>query len=342
MIPSPPKKTAESQRDPLRILVATSFKVLPRYEEMPRGMCAIPYLLEGFGHEVRHVGAQDTLRFWRALRVLKDWRPHVILAHQRASLILGFLRKVRLVKCPIIHAWDDYYAIQHPLPTWLIWPLEVASVRWADYVVAASPYNLHLAKKWGLKCEFIPHGVLAESDPTPLRLESARTKVIYLGTQDRYKGSFELVEAVRNLNCDLFMVGDINHDLRRVAPANVHFVGPVPQPQVRAVLEQADILLNSSNQDSNFKLYDYIRAGKPLLGVKGRSEWLLKNGEEALLVDDIRAGLQQMLGNPELCRMLAANLHKKPIFTWEQIARKHEAALQKLAMQHNASASVTH
>ncbi len=319
----------------LKVVLGLASDMRVPYAECPRGLTAVPHFLEQFGHEVIYLKASDALRPWRVISMLKEWKPDIILTHLRPVLMLGLLRRLGLIRCPLVHVWDDYYAIQHRLPTWFIWPFEVLSVRWADYIVSVSPFNLHLAKKWGLPCEYIPYGISPDQRPTKVKLESKRTKIVYLGAQFRYKGTFELVQSVRDLDCDLFMVGPIDPELPPISPPNVHFVGEIPQPEVQAVLAQADMLLNSSNQDSNFKWYDYIAAGKPMVGVKGRPEWFLKDGEDALLVDDFRAGIRRLLADPALGRRLADNVKKRPVLTWEDVSRKFETMLARVSRLFN-------
>ena len=316
----------------LHIFFLSSYeKDLPPLASCPRGMVTIPHFLRKFGHRLTCVKA-DTLSSLKEIpQLILKQRPNVIFTMQRSAFYAAILKKLGKISTPIIHAWDDYYALQSSHPKWLAWPAEKFSVLGTDYIVTASPYNLHLAKKWGVPSEFIPHGISEEREPTSLKLQSSRLKILYLGTQDRYKRSFELVKAVQNLDCDLFMIGSINTDVQNVAPSNVYFMGSIPQSQVYETLIQADILVNPTDQDSNFKIYDYLSARKPILGIKGKQEWFFKNGENALLVENLRQGIQQLINDSLLREKLAYNTAQLPLFTWEQIAKKHEAALLRLA-----------
>ena len=223
---------------------------------------------------------------------------------------------------PVVHAWDDYYAEQSRLPMWLTWPIERWSVKGADLVTSVSHYNLHLAEKWGRPCRYIPHGVDGEQRPTTLRLDSSRMKVVYLGDQSPYKGVTDLVRAVDGVECDLYMVGTTNREVKAMSPANVHFTGPVPPEEVQAVLAQADVLVNPSDQDSNFKFAEYAKAGKAILGRRGRANWAFSDGEDALLVDDFREGLGRLIHDVDLRERIAANVQKREVLSWQAVAQR--------------------
>ncbi|MCU0642494.1 MAG: hypothetical protein MUF61_02870 [archaeon] len=80
------------------------------YKKCPRGSVAMPYLFHKRGHEVLALGKKQLLHFYSFYRAFK---PDVIVATWIPS---GFLpvvfKKLGLIKCPIVHAWDDYYAEQ--------------------------------------------------------------------------------------------------------------------------------------------------------------------------------------------------------------------------------------
>lgn len=311
--------------------MATCCELGHGFDEMPRGTYAILHYLRAFGHEVTFLDRKVAANPLRLYRRVAHICPDVVLAQHWSAVILGCLRRCGWVRCPVVHAWDDYYAEQTRIPTRLAWPFEVMGVQWMDHVTTVSRYNQHLAERWSVPCTFIPHGTHEPAHETATRLESVRMKVVYLGDQSSYKRVGDLVESVRGLACDLFMVGRPNPDLRRVAPGNVHFTGPVPAEEVQAVLAQADVLANPSDQDSNFKFFEYIRAGKPILGVKGRAEYAFRNGEDALLVDDLRAGLERLIREPDLRRRLAENVKKREWLTWEQAVRRLERVLLDVA-----------
>jgi glycosyltransferase involved in cell wall biosynthesis len=136
-----------------------------------------------------------------------------------------------------------------------------------------------------------------------------------------------LMDAMRGVDADLFMVGTINPDLQEVAPPNVRFVGRVPSREVQSVLRQADVLVNPSDQDSNFKLQEYIRAGKPILGVRGRMAWAFDHGKNAWLADDLREGMILLKDSSALRARLAEGVKTFRILTWQEAVRELETVL---------------
>lgn len=301
------------------------------YRTMPRGTFAYLHFLEQFGHQVVFFDKRQCLRPVGLVRALRRLRPDVVVGQHAGAFLGAVFRRLGLTGCPVVHAWDDYYDEQSRLPAWIIRPLEAFSVTGADHVTSVSRYNLHRARGWGRPATFIPHGVEADQRPTSVRLESSRFKAAYLGDQALYKGMRRLMEAMRGLDADLFMVGTVNPALRERAPANVHFIGRVPPQEVQAVLGQADVLVNPSDQDSNFKLQEYIRAGKPILGVEGRMAWAFTHGEDAWLAGDLREGLALLGRDAALRERLAAGLRRRRVLTWEEVGRELESVLLGVA-----------
>jgi glycosyltransferase involved in cell wall biosynthesis len=302
----------------------------PSYQSMPRGTFAYLHYLGRFGHEVRFFDRRACRRPARLLADLRAWPPDVCLAQHLGAFWLAMFRRTRMLRVPWVHAWDDYYAEQSRFPRWLMGPLERISVTGADHVTSVSRYNVHRARAWGISASFLPHGVEAEQRPGALTLPGSRFKAVYLGDQALYKGMRRLVEAMRGLDADLFMVGTVNPALRDRAPANVHFVGRVPPQEVQAVLGQADVLVNPSDQDSNFKLQEYIRAGKPILGVEGRMAWAFEHGRNAWLCSDLGDGMRRLAADPALRATLADGVRALPVPTWEQVGREMEAVLARV------------
>ena len=300
------------------------------YETMPRGTFAYLHYLEQFGHRVVFFDKRHCHRPARLALALRRLKPDVVVGQHFGAFLGVLFKRLGLIRCPVVHAWDDYYAEQSRLPGWLMGFLERLSVTGADHVTSVSRLNVHRAEQWGTPATFIPHGIEPAVEPAALTLQSARTKAVYLGDQSLYKGMTALMEAMRGVEADLFMVGTVNPALRALAPDNVHFVGRVPPRQVRGVLEQADILVNPSNQDSNFKLQEYVRAGKAILGVEGHMAWAFRHGEDAWLTADLRDGLKRLAGDPGLRDRLAEGVRRRPVLTWEQVGRELEAVLLRV------------
>jgi len=297
------------------------------FHAIPRGTYAYIHYLQQFGHEVIHEDRPACRRPFRLLQRLRQWQPDVVLGQHAGAMLAAFWRRIGVLRCPVVHAWDDYYSEQSRLPNWVVWPMEKASVTGSDHVTSVSRYNVGLARQWGIAATFIPHGVTPDQRPSSMVIGSARFKVIYLGDQSLYKGMHRLMAAMEAMDADLFMVGTTNPELQRIAPPNVQFVGKVLPQEVQAVLRQADVLVNPSDQDSNFKLQEYVRAGKPILGVTGRMACAFEHGKDAWLADDLRAGLIRLKEDAVLRARLEAGLRQRSIMTWEEVGRALESVL---------------
>jgi len=298
------------------------------YERMPRGTFAYLHFLQQFGHEVRHWNRPAILRPRRLLFELRAWKPDVILTQHAGAVLATWWRWMGVIQTPVVHAWDDYYAEQSRLPYVLARPIEWFSVVRADRVTSVSLWNVHQAWRWGVPAIHIPHGVHGEIRETRHRLEAPGLKIVYLGDQSWYKGMRRLIEAMRRCpEATLFLVGDENPELRRRAPSNVRFTGRVPPEEVPAILRQADVLVNPADQDSNFKLQEYLRAGRPILGVNGRMNMAFTHGQDAWLVDDLAQGIHELGRNPLLRKQLAEGARHRPVLTWEHCVRRLEGVL---------------
>lgn len=172
--------------------------------------------------------------------------------------------------------------------------------------------------------------VEAEQHESALVLDSGRFKLVYMGDQSLYKGMLRLIQAMDGVDADLFMVGTPNRTLQRLAPSNIKFAGTVSPQEVLSILRQADVLVNPSDQDSNFKLQEYVRAGRPILGVAGRMSWAFEHGKDAWLVDDLREGVIRLRDDVALRSRLVEGLKDRPVLTWEQVVRKLEEVLLKV------------
>ncbi len=300
------------------------------YERMPRGTFAYLHFLEQFGHVVRFWTRSDCRHPGRFLADVRMWNPDVILAQHAGALLAAVWRRRRWLKSPVVHAWDDYYAEQSRIPFLLAWPLERLSVQWADRVTSVSAYNVYRARRWGVSAHYIPHGVHGEERETSLCLDAPGVKVVYLGDQSWYKGMGRLMRAMRQCpDATLFLIGDVNRELKKRAPGNVRFTGRVPPEEVPAVLRQADILVNPSDQDSNFKLQEYVRAGRSILGLRGRMEHVFTHGMDAWLVRDLGQGLCELARNPTLRARLAEGVRRRSVLSWEESVRRLEQVLME-------------
>jgi glycosyltransferase involved in cell wall biosynthesis len=158
-----------------------------------------------------------------------------------------------------------------------------------------------------------------------LGLEGRRV-IVYTGTLEAYQGVELLLEAFRILRLSvpdtcLVIVGGAlprSERLRGAAEAlgvgsSVHFVPAVPAEEVFAYLQLATTLVTCRLRGTNtpLKLYQYLRAGRPIVATAIRSHTQVLDEEVAELVAvdaaAIAQGLARVLHDPARARTLARN-----------------------------------
>lgn len=173
-----------TKKQNLRILIVSNNRE-HTYEQLPRGWIALPYLFSKLGCEVMSIRKKDLLKFYQ---LYKKFKPDIIVSSWvPAGNIPVFLRKLGLIKCPIVHAWDDYYEeMMTNYPRFIVRFLENNAIKNSDYITTVSRYNESRAIKMGKKVFFIPHGTNKKSKKTKISLNALKMKknnlkIIYLG-----------------------------------------------------------------------------------------------------------------------------------------------------------------
>jgi len=299
------------------------------------GWNLLPSLFTERGEKVLGIGKNKLYKFYS--EYLKFNPDLIIVEWPPACFLVPLFKKIGLIKCPIILNWGDYYSdmmsnsIKHP--RFLVRSMENYAAKNADYITTVSKYLESKAiKEFGRikdkEVFYIPHGFFESNKKSKINLEKLKIKkrnlkIIYLGEQSLYKKVDELIRAVEGLNCDLFLFGKPNPEFQKIASQNVHFMGYVLELEVRSVLKQADILVNTSNQDCNYKLSEYISIGKPLLAYDGLPANIFTHKENAYLTRDFREGIIELIKNKKLRKKLENNIKKLRVFNWEQITEMY-------------------
>ncbi len=289
------------------------------------------------------VGKDNWKNFYK---IYKNFNPDLIITEWvPASLIPLFLRKLGLIHCPITLNWGDYYAemmgntFKHP--TFIVKLMEDYTVKNVDFITTVSRRNEKIAKEKGKTVFYIPHGVFRTDKRTKININKLKTQkenitAIYLGDQSKWKKVDHLIEAVKGLPCDLFMFGKTNPEFQKIASKNVHFMGYVDKFEVKSILEQADIVVNTGDQDCNYKIFEYINAKKAILAYDGLTNNILKNGENALLTKDFKNGLIELIKNKKLRNKISKNIQKYKVYTWEEIADMYINAYKEMLPKLNS------
>ena len=200
--------------------------------------------------------------------------------------------------------------------------------RWlgdADAVVAVSrPAADDLRDRLGLEPELIPNGWdpdlaadPAATDAAERLLDQERTSLVYTGRFGSYgRDPTGLIEAMRILArehpeaaaaLELVIAGPLTQDeaqLMRtdVSPARIVVAGTLDRADALALQQAADALLLIASarrtQLLNFKVFEYLAAGRPILALAAGTEAgriVAEAGGEAVSADDPQAVVEALL-----------------------------------------------
>jgi glycosyltransferase involved in cell wall biosynthesis len=257
-------------------------RVLPGREVRPGGRWTV--LSRGVGRELRRfrpdavaVGGWNQPAFWQAL------------AYARARR-LPFLV---WIESTLRDARPDAK------------PLELAKrglVRAATGVFVPGRASAEYARSLGVPADRIalaPNAVdhrLFGEKVAALRQPHEGCRFLYVGRLDPEKGLDVLLEAVRDVPGELVIVGNGTEDeaLRRVAPPNVAFTGPLGRNAVVQRYAEADVfVLPSRSEQWGMVLNEAAAAGLALVATTaaGAAHELVEDGVSGFLVepDDVEA-----------------------------------------------------
>lgn len=132
----------------------------------------------------------------------------------------------------------------------------------------------------------------AVDDPGPLN-SARRRHVLFVGRLSEEKGVRILVEAARIVDGEILVVGEgeLEGELKRVAPDNVRFLGLRPRQEVRALMAEATALVLPSicYEGSPMTVSEAFAAGTPVVASR--------LGSLAGLIDHGRTGLHARPGD---------------------------------------------
>lgn len=197
--------------------------------------------------------------------------------------------------------------------------LERSLMRAADVVSAVSlPVADDLLTRVGANVELVPNGWDPELVPAAgvedaaSLLDPERSSLVYTGRFGSYgRDPAPLVRALRELaaedpetagRLELAIAGPLTGEEREllrtdVSPARISLLGTLPRERALALQRAADALLviatAQRSQLPNFKLFEYLAAGRPILGLCGGTEagriMAETRAGEVVRADDIKA-----------------------------------------------------
>lgn len=152
---------------------------------------------------------------------------------------------------------------------------------------------------------------------------SGKHIVLYSGTFELYQG-LELLIASAELvikktdNTVFILVGGRQNQVdalsqsaeKRGITSHLHFTGNLPIDELALFMNIADVLISTRTIGNNppLKIYDYLRAGKPIVATNINAHTQILNDDIAVLVDpvpqSISEGIVSLLDNPSHAKKL--------------------------------------
>ncbi|MBI4177318.1 MAG: glycosyltransferase family 4 protein [Candidatus Aenigmarchaeota archaeon] len=304
----------------MRIQVIAHNKKYSEYS--PYRWDRMPILLGKNGHVVDHVLKKDWRNFYPRYM---GFKPDIVISAGVIGFLPAFLKKIGLIKVPVIHDWVDDYADIMPkkYSRALIAFLEKFTVMNSDIVTTQSMYRVARGRSWGKDVKFFPQGVNTGFGKKKVIKLKGKFKLLYSGTISHNKRVDRLIEAVEGLGCELYLIGERDKDFAAKAGPNVHFIGKVKNENLPAYLKSADVLVLTMDADSTLKMYEYLKAGKPILGIRGKLNYILKHKENAYLTEDLREGAETLMKDKRIAGKISKGARKFKVFTWEQVGKMY-------------------
>jgi glycosyltransferase involved in cell wall biosynthesis len=260
------------------------------------------------------------------------------------SGLIGFfpilLKKLGLIRKPIIYYWGDYFH-EAMGKRWSVDKcayMEFFCVKNASFVTTPSRFLEVVCSILGIKCKYIPHGVVDDINKVkenPLkelgREQKKLLKLIQIGDIDRYKRVDEIIKAVKDKKCVLYLIGKtFDKKIVENLPKNVIYLKEMPHKDVLSYLKACDIAVITSDQDSTLKMFEYLALGKPILAFNGRINYVLTHGENAYLTSDFSKAVNDLIKNKKILGKISKNARKFKVHKWEKMVRVYEDVIMKL------------
>jgi rhamnosyl/mannosyltransferase len=237
-------------------------------------------------------------------------------------------------------------------------PLRHYFLNSVDHIVAASPNYMESSEvlsEFKYKTNVIPYGLDKNSYPsaTTEKLNFWRDQFgsrffLFVGVLRYYKGLHILVEAARNLNYPIIIVGQgpVEKELKAQALElnvhNIHFVGQLPDEDKIALLELCLAVVFPSHLRSEafgISLLEGAMYGKPLISSEiGTGTTFINIDKETGVVVPpsdavaLRQAMDYLWNNPKEAAAMGkcAEMRYRKLFTAEKMAKSYVALYKKL------------
>lgn len=276
-------------------------------------------------------------------------RPDVIIAADPPQFCGAAGRKLAKVhKAPLVidclDLWPELFvnaasrALQ-PAMRLAVVPLHAMrrrNVRAAALVIAvAEKYRETLVADGASNAITIPVGVDVQALRSP-RLPHERLTLVYAGSLGEHYDVATVFEAVRDLDIDVMIAGrgPAEAHLRRLAPANIQFLGVLAPDELKRLYASADVGLAPYTAGSTvalpLKVFDYFAAGLPVItsldavGANGAVEHYVAGDASSL-----RAAIAHVAANREAMSLAASSAAEQ--FDTRVLYARYADAVEALA-----------
>ncbi len=256
----------------------------------------------------------DGKSFRYILNVIDLFKPDLIAAHSSKTGILGRLAS-QITKVPCIftaHGWSFTTGIPEPNRTIYRW-LEKLTASLADKIICVSEYDRQIGLKAGMNSQQLltVHNGMKDVSPQ-LRAnpaESDPVKIAMVARFDRQKDHATLIEAFKDVNAELILVGDgpslvkTKQKVEQLGISHkVSFLGF--RQDIAEILAQVQVYALISNWEGlPCTIIEAMRSGLPVIasdvgGVKeivleGQTGYLVPRGD----IQGLRQKLNYLIGN---------------------------------------------
>ena len=236
-------------------------------------------------------------------------------------------------KVPVVVSWHSDIVRQKAMMRFYA-PLQHAMLQRASAVVVATPNHLKYSQwlsPFKHKVVTIPFGLnLSRFASTPETLQKSASLrhtlrrphlLLNIGRLVGYKGQRYAIEALRNLDAELWIIGTgpLENELRSLAATvgvadRVRWIGDAPDSELPAYLHAADVFVfpsNTPNEAFGLVLVEAMACGKPLIACALQSgvPCVCQNGINGVIVppndsNALATALQELLSKDALRRQL--------------------------------------
>ena len=308
----------------------------------------------------------DALLLWEAARQLRRSRYDVIHTVEEAGAFGWLLHAI--FRVPYVHdvhsdlptVLGDYgYGPRHPLTMLARW-LERRILTGATVIIVNFPGLVPLATAQApgkpvhvINCSPVGGRPDPElSDELRASWGKERPLILYTGSFEPYQGLPLLLEAMALVQdalpqARLVLVGgrpdqvaEVTRQTERLGIAEATIcTGLRPPQEIPSYLAAADVLVSSRRDGINtpLKVYDYLRAGKPIVATRTASHLDVLNDQCAMLTEPtpqaFAAALLAVLGDPALADKLSrASNERAEDFGVSAFLRQTAASYQELGV----------